>query len=244
MNSDEKAAKLEQTLLKTRFPQECQELPYDDLTKREKKVVDKCINQEELTDSEFTLLKKTLEKYREYITKYRPSETVEALEDTKDIITTEQELLDILDDEKYKTLKVNLPVNGKHYPMEFEILPIDDSRVVDYLQMDIDLFKDYSEQEKQTYLRAQQGGPVSPEEQAMINKMTQELNAIAGEEKTKMIDGFLASQLRLPNSSSDYAKRKEFWQRFPFLAKWAIVTEVENRLGLTEQANEKLFQVE
>ena len=92
--------------------------------------------------------------------------------------------------------------------------------------------------------KAQQGGEITPEEQAIVNKMTVELNAIAGEEKSKMIDGFLAAQLKLPNSSQDFETRKTFWQRFPFLAKYAIVTEVEERLGLTEIANEKLFPSE
>ena len=74
-----------------------------------------------------------------------------------------------------------------------------------------------------------------------LEKMTKDLSALAGQEKAKLTDGFLASQLRLPNSSQDYAKRLEFWKKFPFLEKWAIVQKVEDRLGLTEKSNEQLF---
>jgi len=241
MGKDEKAAKLEKKLLKTKFPLECQQLPMEHLTDEEKTVVNKCINKEDLTDQEFTLLKATLEKYREYITKYKPNETIDAMAKTVEIIKTEQDLLDILDDETNRLLKVHLTYNNKILELEFEILPVDDSRAVDYMQMNIDLFKDYNESEKRLFVEAQQGKPITPEEQAVINKMNKELTAMAGQEKSKMVDGFLASQLRLPNSSQDYNKRLEFWKKFPFLEKWAIVEKVENRLGLTEKSNEQLF---
>ena len=241
---DEKAAKLERHLLKTRFPRECKELPFDALSQEELVVVNKCISYQDLTDDEFSLLKRTLEKYRKYINEYNPSETIEAMEKTVQIISTEQELLDILDDEKNKFLKVHLTYGGAVYELDFEILPVNDSRIVDYMQMNIDLFKDYTEEEKRIFIKAQEGGTITPEEQAMVNHMTKELNAIAGQEKSKMIDGFLASQLRLPNSSQDYEKRHEFWKKFPFLEKWAIVQKVEDRLGLTERSNEELFPVD
>ena len=242
--SDKKAAKLEKHLLKTQFPKECEELPFEDLTDEEKIVVTKCIDHEDLTDDEFALLKKTLQKYREYIHKYKPSETVESMGKTVEIINTEQELLDILDDEKNRFLKVHLSYNQKVYELDFEILPIDDSRIVDYMQMNIDLFRDYSEEEKRIFIEAQEGKEITREERAMVDKMTRELNAVAGQEKANMIDGFLASQLRLPESSQDYSKRLEFWKKFPFLEKWAIVQRVEDRLGLTEKSNEKLFPVD
>ena len=244
MNKDEKAAKMERHLLKTQFPMECEEIPFDDQNQKEQKVVTKCINHEDLTDKEFTLLKKTLQKYREAIRKHKPQETLEAAEKTIQIIKTEQELLDILDDEKNKYLKVHLTYNHQVYELEFEILPVDDSRIVDYMQMNIDLFKDYTEDERKLFLKSQEGGKLTHEEQVIVEKLTNELNAIAGQEKSKMIDGFLASQLRLPNSSQDYNKRHEFWKKFPFLEKWAIVQKVEDRLGLTEKSNEKLFPTE
>ena len=241
MNQDEKAAKMEKHLLETKFPMECNELPFDALSQEELLVVNKCMAHQDLTDEEFTLLKATLQKYRGYISKYQPSETIDAMGKTVEIINTEQELLDILDDEKNKLLRVHLTYNEKILQLDFEILPVNDSRIVDYLEMNIDLFKDYSEEEKRTFMSAQEGEPISPEEQAMVDKMTKELNAIAGEEKSKLIDGFLASQLRLPHSSQDYSKRLEFWKKFPFLEKWAIVAKVEDRLGLTQKSNEKLF---
>lgn len=242
MNPDEKAAMVEKELLKTQFPLECEELPLESLTQEERIVVIKCMDHMALTDDEFVLLKATLEKYREYITKYRPTETVEAMENTIQIINTEQEFLDILNDESNKMLRVHLTYQGQVYEFNFEILPVDDSRIVDYMEMNIDLFKDYSNEEKQLFTKAQENKEeLSSEEQAIIEKMTKEINAMAGQEKAKLIDGFLASQLRLPKSSQNYNDRLVFWKKFPFLEKWAVVGKVEDRLGLTETANEKLF---
>ena len=123
MNPDEKAAKMEKHLLKTQFPLECEELPIEALTQEERIVVFKCMDHVELTDDEFTLLKKTLQKYREYITKYRPTETIEAMENTVKIINTEKEFLDILNDESNKMLRVHLTYQGQVYEFNFEILP-------------------------------------------------------------------------------------------------------------------------
>ena len=244
MNSQEKAEKMERHLLKTQFPMECQELPLEALSQEELVVVNKCMCYQELTDDEFTLLKATLQRYRGIINTYKPTETIEAMEKTVQIIRTEQDLIDILDNPSNKILKVNLTYDNQVYPLEFEILPVDDSRIVDYMQMNIDLFKDYNEDEKQLFMKSQQGENLTPEEIAVVEKMNRELSEIASQEKTRLIDGFLASQLRLPESSQDYEKRKEFWNKFPFMEKWAIVQRVEEKLGLTEKSNEELFPVD
>ena len=189
MNPDEKAAMVEKELLKTQFPLECEELPLESLTQEERIVVIKCMDHMALTDDEFVLLKATLEKYREYITKYRPTETVEAMENTIQIINTEQEFLDILNDESNKMLRVHLTYQGQVYEFNFEILPVDDSRIVDYMEMNIDLFKDYSNEEKQLFTKAQENKEeLSSEEQAIVEKMTKEINAMAGQEKAKLIE--------------------------------------------------------
>lgn len=238
----EKAARMEQHLLKTQFPLECQDLPFDVLSSEELIVVNKCMAQQDLTNEEFTLLKATLQKYRAAIHEHKPTETINAAKKTVQIINTEQDLINILDDTQNQLLRVHLPYHGQVYELDFQILPVDDSRIVDYMQMNIDLFKDYSNEERNLFLQVQEGKKdLTPEEKAVVQNMTQKINAIAGEEKAKMVDGFLASQLRLPNSNQDYNKRLEFWKKFPFMEKWAIVQEVEDRLGLTEKSNEELF---
>lgn len=241
MSKDKKAAKMEKYLLKTQFPFECEELPFEELNKDEKNVVTKCINHEKLSDDEFKLLKKTLQKYRKAINKLKPSETVEAYENTTNMILTEKEWLDLVNDKSNRMLRVNVPYLEKWYSMEFEILPLDDSSVVGALQTHVDLFQDYSKEEVQLWTRAQQGQVLNPEEKHIIDRITREIEDKQSEDRISAMNDFLASQLRLPNSASDVEVRKEFWVKFPFIVKAAIMTKVEDRLGLTDQQDEKLF---
>ena len=241
MAKDKKAEKMEKHLLKTQFPKECEELPFDKLDAEEQEVVTKCINHEELSDDEFSLLKMTLQKYREHIRKHKPSETVEAYENTEQMILTEKDWLALVNDKSARMLKVNVPLNGKWYPMEFEILPLDDSSVVPALQTHVDLFKDYNRDELQAWTKSQQGYEISPEEQQIVDKITKEIEDKQSENRISSMNTFLAAQLRLPNSSSDVEVRKEFWVNFPFIVKSAIMFKVEDRLGLTDQQDEKLF---
>lgn len=233
--------KVEKGLLKSRFPQECEQIPLEALEPEEKEVVQKCINHEEFNDEEFKLLKKTLQKYRPAIEKYKPSETIEAVEKTRKSIQTEQEWLDIVNNEQDRKLLVNVPFNNKIYPMEFEIQPLDDSRVVETLQAHVDLFKDYNASEVQLFSKAQQGEPITPEEAQIVAKMQQDIESKASVDRIKTMNTFLANQLLLPDSTADLDKRMEFWAKFPFMVKSAIMIKVENRLGLSEQSNTELF---
>lgn len=231
---------LERQLLKTRFPLECQAIPLEALPSNEQEIVKKCINGEYINDDEFTILKKILAKYRPAIEKYNPQETIDAVEKTKNTITTEQEWLDLVDNTR-NTLKVNVPYNNQTYPMEFEILPLEDSRIVQTLQTHVELFKDYSQKEIKTYVKAENGEQLTPEEMHIVNKMEKEIQNKASEERIETMNHFLASQLRLPESTSNINTRKRFWEKFPFLVKSAIMIKVEDRLGLTEKSNEELF---
>ena len=182
-----------------------------------------------------------MQKYRKAINKHKPSQTIEAVEKTEQMILTEEDWLNIVDDKTTRILRVNVPYNSKWYPMEFEILPLDDSRVVSTLQTHLDLFKDYSKEELQVWNKAQQGQMVSPEEKQIVERITKEIEEKNSEDRITSMNKFLAAQLRLPNSTSDIDKRLEFWQKFPFVTKSAIMMKVEDRLGLTDQSDEKLF---
>ena len=241
MNKDEKIEKMEQHLLRTEFPIECKELPYDYLDDDEKLVVDKCIQHDDLSDDEFRLLKKTLQKYRKAIRKHKPAETIESVEKTVQIIETEQELLDILDSPEMKTLLVHLPFNGQVYEMDFEILPLDNSRAVKGIGMQLELFKDFTKEEAQLYSKSQAGEELTPEEQLIVEEMSKEIAKRANEQQEEIIVTLLANQLKLPNSNQDIEARKKFWEKFPFNAKVSIFIKVQDKLGLSEYSDKKLF---
>lgn len=232
---------LEKDLYYTTFKKEAEQIPLERLQSDEQLVLLKCINGEEPTQEEFTKLKEILARYREYLQKYKPQETIDNAEQVIKIIKTEQELLNILDNPKRRRLLVHLPLDGEIYEMDFEILQLEDSKAIRSLQVHLDLFKDYTQEEAQLYAKAQTGAKLTREEQHIIDRINEELNEKANEQQDEIILTFLANQLRLPESTDDYEKRKEFWKKFPFNAKFSVWSQVQDRLGLTEESNEKLF---
>ena len=234
-------ASLEKDLYYTTFRKEAEQIPLERLPSDEQLVLLKCINGEEPTEEEFTKLKEILVRYREHIQKHQPQKTIENAEQVINIIKTEQELLDILDDPRRHKLLVHLPLDGKIYEMDFEIKQLEDSRAIKSLQVHLDLFQDYTIQEKKVYGKAQRGDILTREEQHIVDRINQELNDKANEQQDEIILTFLASQLRLPNSTDDFEKRKEFWRKFPFNAKFSVWSQVQDILGLTEESDEKLF---
>lgn len=237
----EQLKSLEKDLYKTTFRKEAEQIPYERLPADEQLVILKCIQGEEPTEEEFTKLKEILVRYREHIQHYKPQETIENAEQVVQIIKTEQELLDILDNPKRRRLLVHLPLDGQIYEMDFEIKQLEDSRAIQSLQVHLDIFKDYTDEEAKLYAKSQGGAKLTKEEQHIVDRITQELNDKANAQQDEIILTFLANQLRLPNSTDDYEKRKEFWRKFPFNAKFSVWLQIQDRLGLTEEANEKLF---
>lgn len=233
---------IERSLLKDKFPEEAEQIiGVDGLSSYETKLLNKCINHNPINDEEFKDLKKLLNDYRDYIRKYKPKETVEAVDKTKRIIQTESDFLDMVENAD-NILKINIPFRGELYPVELEILPLDDSRMIETLSAHVDLFKGFEPDDIMLFNDAQQGKELSKEEHAIVDKLNDEINKRASKNRMEQIDTLLASQTRLKDSDADYETRLQFWQKFNFQGKFAIYFKVEDVLGLNEDVTSKLFR--
>lgn len=242
INVDIKA--IERSLLDEEFPNEAAQLiDLDNLSEYERKLLNKCLNHEHFNEDEFKDLKKLLNDYRPYLEKYAPKETIEAVEKTKKTIQTEKDFLDMVENSD-NILKINIPFRGELYPAELEILPLDDSRMINQLSAHVDLFKGMEPDDILLFNEAQQGKELTKEEEAIVNKMNKEINERASENRMKQIDDLLASQTRLKGSDADYNTRLEFWRKFNFQGKFALYFKVEDMLGLNEDITNKLFRVD
>lgn len=233
-------ADMERKLAKEVWNLEAEVIPMEDLTPEEQDIVQKCIDKVDLPDGEFNQLKKILQRYRPYIHKHNPKEAIEQVEVTKNLIRTEKDLLDIINN-RNNTLKVALPLDGETYNMEFEILPINDSTVVESMELQVNMFQDFSNAERTVYQKSQHDERMSKEEEAILASVNRKINEKAGVEANRMCNKLLSAQLRLPDSSADESVRQEFWEKFPFNPKFQIFYRVQQRLGLTEASNEDLF---
>lgn len=233
------AKNLELKLLKTKYPQEAAAIPREGLTSNECLVLDKCIKKEDLTDGEFALLKKVLVKYRNIV------KETEGIEDNYDnaveFIATEQEFLKVLDNQT-ETLTVNVPMGGKEYRMTFVVEPLTDSRAVQNLQMQLSLFDDFNDREKEIYAKSSKGN-LTREEQIVYDNLNKRIADKTAAKQGEMVDTLLASQLHLEGSNAQYDERLVFWQKFPFTSKMLIFMRVQEHLGLDEVNQERFFQV-
>lgn len=236
---------LEQDLLRTVWVKEAELIqdfvPSEDLTKNQQKLIQKCIDKENFTDKQFMDLKLVLNKYRKILQKLKPDETVENVTKAVEMMQTEKDFINMMTPNEEMRLLVHVnTVYGKK-GFDFIVHPINDSRVIETLEMQIDLFRDYSIEEQLAYSKGATGQDLTPDERRIYNRMNQEIMEKQGHERIQSINKFLASQLTLENSNADYEDRYKFWEVFPFNSKVGVFMKVQDMLGLTETKNSELF---
>lgn len=235
---------LEKDLLRTSWVKEAQLIqdfvPEEDLTKTQQKLLQKCIDKEDFTDKQIADLKLVLNKYRKILLKIKPDEAVKNIDNAVQMMETEKDFINMMMGERQllvhvKTLKGTVEFN-------FIVNPINDSRVIETLEMQVDLFRDYSLEEKTIYSKANiPGEELTEDEERIYDKMNQEIIAKQSFERIHAINTFLASQLSLEGSDSSYEEKLKFWEIFPFNSKVGIFVRVQDMLGLSETKNSELF---
>ena len=179
---------IERSLLKDKFPEEAEQIiGVDGLSDYETKLLNKCIHHNPIDDDEFKDLKRLLNDYRPYISKYKPKETLEAVDKTKRIIQTEQDFLDMVDN-THNELHINIPFQGELYPVDLEILPLEDSRMIRQLSQHVDLFKGLEPDEILLFNDAQQGKELDEKERAIVDKITREIAERPSENRMEQIE--------------------------------------------------------
>ena len=99
---------LDKNLLRTVWVKEAQLIqdyvPSEDLTKNQNKLLQKCIDKEEFTDKQLVDLKLILQKYRKILQKINPSETMENVESSIQMMKTEADFISLMDNDEQKRL--------------------------------------------------------------------------------------------------------------------------------------------
>lgn len=244
-NRTDSVKSLEQNLLRTVWVKEAQLIqdyvPSEDLTKTQQKLIQKCIDKEDFTDKQFMDLKMILNKYRKILQKLKPNETVESVDRAVQMMNTEKEFINMMSQDTQKKLLVHINTTQGKKGFDFTVKPINDSRVIETLEMQVDLFRDYSVEEQLIYSKATMGHDLTPDEVRVYNKMNQEILEKQSTERISSINTFLANQLSLEGSDATLEERIRFWEVFPFNSKVGIFSRVQDMLGLSETRNSELF---
>ena len=244
-NRTESVKTLEKTLLTTSWVKEAELIqefvPEDDLTKNQQKLLQKCINREDFTDKQLMDLKLVLNKYRKILQKLKPQETVDSVDKAVQMMNTEKDFINMMSTDEQKKLLVHIKTYDGLKGFDFIVHPVNDSRVIETLEMQVDLFRDYTVEEQLIYSKASMGQDLTPDEERIYNKMNQEIIEKQSNERIRSINSFLANQLTLEGSDATLEDRIRFWELFPFNSKVGVFIRVQDMLGLSETKNSELF---
>lgn len=232
---------VEQFWVKNQLPKEVETLPYELLTDIEKLIVDKVRNGEDLSQEEIDIIKKTRKDYEEPLKKYNANEIIESNKQLEEMIATEQELLDFVYNKEQPVVKMNLPINGVEKLFTFHINPLEDSRAVKMLEQHIDIFRDLSNEERTIYQKDANGEHLNDKERAVLNHINEKINENRTLSQLEEITNFLAYQIEEPKSLT-FEQKIDFWSNFNFMLRMALYSRVMQKLGLTEEFNDNLFQ--
>ena len=239
-NFDEGSKRIEEFWIKNRLPKEVESLPYELLTGKEQYIIDKVKNGEELTDDEIATIKKLRIEYEEPLKKYNAEEIIKSNEILNETLGTEQELLEFVYNKEPPIIKIQLPINGVYKQFNFTVKPLDDSQAVKFLEPHIDIFKDLSDEEKKIYKKNQDNEALNSKEEKVLQHIQDKISQNQSRSQMENITMLLASQVEEPVSLS-FDEKKQFWNNFNFIARVQIYSKVLEKLGLTEEFNDKLF---
>lgn len=238
--NNESSKAIEEFWIKNRLPKEVESLPYDILTTDEQNIIDKIRNGEELTEDEINSIKKLIIEYDEPLKKYNAEEIIKSNEVLNETLGTEQELLDFVYSKEVPVIKIQLPINGVYKQFNFTVKPLDDSNAVKFIEPHIDIFKDLSDEEKKIYKKNQDDQELNSKEQKVLEHIQNKISENQSRSQMENITELLASQVEEPKSLS-FEEKKNFWNNFNFIARVQIYSKVLDKLGLTEEFNNKLF---
>ncbi|WP_299523255.1 hypothetical protein [uncultured Methanobrevibacter sp.] len=233
---------MDKHLLEHVFPSEVEGLPLEELTEKEQTICNKCRNHEKLTHTEFKELKKLLGKYRSLINEYKPTE--ENYEKATRIIKSEKELLDLLDNQERYNLKMRYRVGSQDVILDLIVKPLTNSQAVTEMQNHLNLFREFTQQERLLSDKATRGETLSSEESKMlehINKKAEDqIYNIPAREKDW--DEFLARQVEFKECNiNTFEEKVAFWKKIDVSYKVSLYNKVRDILNLTETEDDDLF---
>ena len=153
---------------------------------------------------------------------------------------TEQELLEFVYNKEPPVIKIQLPINGEYKQFVFNVKPLDDSNAVKFLEPHVDIFRDLSDEERKIYKKNQDNQALNSKEEKVLQHIQEKISENQSRSQMENITELLASQIEEPKSLS-FEEKKNFWSNFNFVARVQIYSKVLDKLGLTEEFNDRLF---
>lgn len=235
---------IDQHQLKTRFVEECKQLPLDYLEPFEKELAEKCINKENFSDEELLKLKQLLSKYRPYFNEYDIPSVEESLEQNLKIIRTSDELLRLLNDPDRFRIDMNYTIGGETFLLKLKIRQLPDSDYISLLDTQTRVFRDLNDSEKRVYAKAANGNAMSPEETNMMNSIQDKINekVLDYESNAQDITEILARIVDfVDDPEKTYNEKLAFWKQIDLPSRILLFKKIKTRLNISDKTEEELF---
>lgn len=235
---------IDKHMLKTRFPLECEKLPWEYLEENEKILAEKCINHEELTPEELSNLKLLLKTYRPFLKKYDVKQAEENIETTDNIINTQSQLLELLHDEKRYRIDMNYWMNGKKYILKLKVKPFTDKQYLEGIGSQLGIFRDLNKNEKMLINKANNNETLSPEEEKMHQSILDKINEKLenNESQMEVMTKFLADRIDFVGDVQlSFEEKYEFWKQMELTYRVSLFNKVKGILQFNDTFEEELF---
>jgi hypothetical protein len=234
---------IQEELLSTEWIEEARQIPLDMVTSLEKHYLTQYLNKEILDDEEKEILSTILEKYRPAIQKVQPGEVLENLEGNTRIVEDEKAFLEYCDEfEKVQVIPFTFYQGSNCYRMKFDLYPLTDSEAITSIGDNLAMFKDFSDEELQTYNKIQNGDNLTREEIIIRAGLEQKIQQATQKNQRQTIVEFLTLQLKFHNKDSSPDDMRRVFQHMPFAYLALLFQEVQNRSHLGDTRLENVFQ--
>ena len=232
-------------LSQTTWRTEAMQIPLESITDQEERdAIIKCINMDELTPEEHTTLEGVLVRYRPAIHEQNPLETIESYHDNIEYIDDEKAFLDLLDHEsEEQTLTMYYPLmNGKEARLELSVKPITDAQAVLDVSENLDLFRDYTQEEIQTFNDYNNGKTQTPEERAIAERIQNEIAYSNANRIKEVAVEFLALQTTFKDKDSSYEDMKRIYEKMNVGYLLLLFSKVKDLTHLEDVDTERIFR--
>lgn len=233
-----------QLLIKTTWRTEAQQVPLESLSPVDQQVILKCINLEDMTDDEITLLEAILQRYRSAIQTQKPLETLTNYHDNIEYIEDEHAFLELLDQEaEEQNLTMYYPLmDGREARLELTVKPVTDAKAVMDVGENLDLFRDYTEKEIQVYNDYTLHKEQTPEEQELALKIQREIATVNADRIKEVAVEFLALQTTFKGKESSIEDMKQIYERMQVGYLLLLFSKVKDMTHLDDVDTEKIFR--
>ena len=239
----EDTSDIEESLLRSEWVMEANQIPLELVSNEEEYYLRKCINKELFTPDEQKELQKILDKYRGAIRKIEPDKTLENLENSMELIEDEHEFLNLVDTfNEVQVIPFTFYIGAKQIRLKFDLYPLTDGRAIDSITENIGLFENLTQKEQAVYTKNQNGEPLTPEEKIIQQGLQKRINEATTRNTREIVIEYLALQLKFHNRKSTVEDMRKVFNKIDINYLSLLFEEVQKRNHISDIKTENVFQ--